>query len=168
VTRARGLQVHATCVRLGAAGKAFGAPPDTGVLLLGKSGTGKSDLALRLIANGASLVADDRTELFLRRGKLHGRAPKRIAGLIEVRGLGIVEIPYTDDVRIALAVQLGSSAPRLPLTASYLPPEALRLAAKARPPLVRIVAQEASAAAKVAVAVAAHARGLFRDFVKTE
>jgi hypothetical protein len=77
-------------------------------------------------------------------------------------------IPYTDDVRIALAVQLGSSAPRLPLTASYLPPEALRLAAKARPPLVRIVAQEASAAAKVAVAVAAHARGLFRDFVKTE
>ena len=71
----RSVNIHATCVRLGRAGAAFGAPPDAGVLLLGKSGAGKSDLALRLIALGATLVADDRTELYLWQRKLYARPP---------------------------------------------------------------------------------------------
>ena len=55
--------IHATCIRIARAGKVFGAPASAGVLILGESGAGKSDLALRLIGRGAELVADDRTEL---------------------------------------------------------------------------------------------------------
>ena len=57
------VNIHASCIRLALAAAAFGAPRSAGVLLLGDSGSGKSDLALRLIGRGAELVADDRTEL---------------------------------------------------------------------------------------------------------
>ena len=80
----RTVNIHATCVLLESAAAAFGASRAAGVLLLGKSGAGKSDLALQLIALGAKLVSDDRTELFVERGKLFARAPQSIAGLIEV------------------------------------------------------------------------------------
>src|SRR5258706_5198328 len=67
------INVHATCVRIDSAGAHFGAPPQCGILLLGKSGSGKSDIALRLIDAGAELVADDRVELYLYRNRLHAR-----------------------------------------------------------------------------------------------
>ena len=84
------VNIHASCVVLRGAGDAFGAPGDCGILLLGESGAGKSDVALRLIAQAAQLVADDRVVLFTRDGVLFAKPPKTLAGLIEVRGVGIL------------------------------------------------------------------------------
>ena len=79
------------------------------MLLLGASGAGKSALALRLIDGGAKLVADDRCDLFVRGGKLYASAPARIAGLMELRGIGIVAMPYAKSVGVAMAVRLGQN-----------------------------------------------------------
>jgi len=159
------VNIHATCIRLGRAGVAFGAPPDVGILLLGASGAGKSDLALRLIATGATLVADDRSELFVLRRALWARAPAPIAGLIEIRGVGIVKLAHAARVRIGLVVELGDGAARLPRHRRYRVPAALALSQKAAPPLVKIVPFEASAPAKVAAAAAAYTRDLHRDHI---
>ena len=163
MSRKAGVNIHATCVRLGRAGAAFGAPPDAGVLLLGKSGAGKSDLALRLIALGATLVADDRTDLYVRRGKLYARPPARLAGLIEVRGIGIVKLPHAPRVCVTLVVELGREATRLPDHRRYRLPAGLALPAAAAPPMVKIAPFEASAPAKIVAATAAYALGLYRD-----
>src|SRR5579863_1673061 len=96
------VNIHAGCVCLG--GK--------GVLILGQSGAGKSDLALRLIDDGAKLVADDRCDLFARAGKLCAAAPKGIAGLLELRGIGIVALPYAASAPLAMAVRLTPNKPR--------------------------------------------------------
>src|SRR5262249_24908351 len=69
------VNIHATCVVLAHAAGTFGASRDAGVLLLGKSGSGKSDLALRLISRGAILVSDDRTELCEQGGHLVAKPP---------------------------------------------------------------------------------------------
>jgi len=79
-------RVHATCVAL-RVGRRW-----RGALLRGPSGAGKSDLALRLVATGARLVADDQTELAAKGRTLIATAPRPIAGLIEARGLGIVKL----------------------------------------------------------------------------
>ncbi len=89
--------VHATCVAIGG----------RGVLILGESGAGKSDLAMRLIDRGARLVSDDYTRLENDAGALVASAPGTIAGKMEVRGLGIVTMLYQDRATIALAVRLG-------------------------------------------------------------
>lgn len=60
-----------------------------GALILGPSGCGKSDLALRALAAGFRLVADDRVLVWAAEGRLFGRAPDTLAGLIEARGLGV-------------------------------------------------------------------------------
>ena len=160
------VNIHATCVRLARAGSIFRAPPSAGVLLLGESGSGKSDLALRLIARGAQLVADDRTELFVERGCLLARAPRRIAGLIEIRGLGIVEMPHAARARIVLAVDLSGKVKRLPDRRYYAPPKPLILARKAWPARMTLSAFDVSAPEKILAAVAAlHTRSL-RDTVK--
>jgi len=162
------INIHATCIVLAKAGRAFKAPPDAGVLLLGPSGAGKSDLALRLIERGARLVADDRTDLFVERGRLMARAPKQIAGYLEIRGLGIIELSHAAKTRIALVVELKQRIVRMPVHEHYQPPQPLTLAASARPPLIAINPFEASAPAKVAAAAAAFASRLFRDNVKPE
>ena len=128
--------IHASCVALANAGRAFGANPRDGVLLLGGSGAGKSDLALRLIAQGATLVADDRIELFVRDDALWVRAPAKLAGLIEVRGLGIVALPHAAEARVALVIRLVApdAVPRLPPAERYEPPDPLIISADARPP----------------------------------
>lgn len=77
-----------------------------GVLILGEPGAGKSDLALRLMDEGASLVADDRVELFEHKGALRGRAPEKLRGLIELRGAGIAAVKSVADATIRLAVIL--------------------------------------------------------------
>src|ERR1700753_229338 len=98
------MNIHATCVVY----------RRIGILLSGKSGSGKSDLALRLIAQGAKLVADDRTDLAVKNGALIATAPKTIAGLLEIRGVGIVETPHAAGARIALVVDLSGKVERLP------------------------------------------------------
>src|SRR5258708_19511011 len=95
------VNVHATCIRMGSAGAAFGAPSRAGVLLVGPSGSGKSDLALRLIAEGAALVADDRVELFMFRSRLYAGAPTRLAELIEARGIRICHLTSLTNVAIS-------------------------------------------------------------------
>jgi len=93
------MQIHASCA----------ARHGAGVLLLGAPGCGKSDLALRLLDRGFVLVADDRVEV----EDGIARPPAALAGLIEVRGLGMLRLPYLPSARLALAVELGP-AERLP------------------------------------------------------
>ncbi len=162
---AQTINIHATCLLVDRAGAAFGAPRDAGVLILGKSGAGKSDLALKLIARGMRLVCDDRCELFVTRGKLFGRSPKSLAGLLEVRGVGIVKLPQAAKARIELVVELAERIARLPVHGRYKP--ALALPAAARPPLLKIMPFEGSAPDKVVLAAAAFASGLFREDVNT-
>lgn len=161
------INIHATCVRLDKAGTAFGAPRDAGVLLIGKSGTGKSDLALRLIAMGAKLVSDDRSELFVWRGRLYACAPARLAGLIELRGIAILKLPHAPRARIALVVELDRESARLPAPRRYRPPAALNLSAKAAPAVIKVAPFEASAPAKIIAATAAWEHGLHRDTFNT-
>jgi hypothetical protein len=161
------VNIHASCIRLERAGTAFGAPAKAGVLILGDSGGGKSLLSLLLIAAGAKLVADDRVELFVRNRKLVARAPANIAGFIEARGVGIVEIPYVADAAIALVVKLSDTMPsRLPRHGVYEPPEPLLLARDKWPPMLRLAAADQAAPAKVALAAAAFAQNRFRDCAK--
>jgi serine kinase of HPr protein (carbohydrate metabolism regulator) len=96
--------VHATCV----------AVRGRGVLLLGHSGSGKSDLALRLIDRGAMLVSDDYTIVTATSGRLLGSAPSTIAGKMEIRGVGLVEMECARDVPICLAIDLDRVPDRLP------------------------------------------------------
>ena len=87
-----------------------------GVLLRGPSGAGKSDLALRLIDGGAVLVADDRLTLSETGGNIVAAAPETIAGKLEVRGLGIVRLPFQVSSAVRLVVDLvdGVAVERLP------------------------------------------------------
>jgi serine kinase of HPr protein (carbohydrate metabolism regulator) len=78
-------------------------------LLRGPSGSGKSDLAFRLIDRGAVLVADDRVAVWADGDRLIGAPPKALAGLIELRGIGIVEFPYMKEAAIDLVVDLVDS-----------------------------------------------------------
>ena len=124
------MQVHGSCVaRRGA-----------GVLLLGPSGAGKSDLALRLLDRGFDLVADDRVDI------VDGIAkpPNVLAGLLEVRGMGIMCFPHVSAVKLALAVQLGGTPARLPAPDRYAPLDL---------PLIALDASAASAAQRVDLAL---------------
>lgn len=154
------INIHASCVVTAQAGDAFGAPRDAGVLILGASGAGKSDLALRLIATGAMLVADDRCDLFVTSGYLHAAVPRTLAGLIEVRGVGIVRVPYRPDARIALAVRLAEppAVVRLPEPATYRPPAPLELPEPNLPREILLAPFEVSTPAKILAAIAEAAR----------
>lgn len=75
-----------------------------GVLIEGPSGAGKSDLALRTLSLGARLVADDRVLVWADEGRLFGRAPETLAGLLEMRGLGIAPVAALPYAGIELVV----------------------------------------------------------------
>jgi serine kinase of HPr protein (carbohydrate metabolism regulator) len=98
--------VHATCV-------AF---DGRGVLLRGASGSGKSDVALRCLAEGARLVADDQVMLARKGGNVLASAPPALHGLIEIRGLGIMRVDAAAEAEIALVADLTepASIERLP------------------------------------------------------
>lgn len=86
-----------------------------GVLILGPSGSGKSALALQMIALGAGLVADDRVVLHRGAAGIVADAPGALAGLIEARGIGILRVPSVGPVPLLCAVDLGDvPAARLP------------------------------------------------------
>src|SRR5688500_11814404 len=84
------------------------------VLIGGPSGRGKSDLALRLGDVGCGLVSDDGTVVRKDGARLVASAPETIKGKLEVRGVGIVEVPNVQDVPLALVVELGSDVQRMP------------------------------------------------------
>jgi HPr kinase/phosphorylase len=133
--------VHATAVAIG--GRA--------VLLRGPSGCGKSDLGLRLIDAGAHLLADDQCELYRRGAVVFVRAPSTIAGLLEVRGVGIVRLDAVAEAAVALIADLvaaDTTVERLPAPRTE---QILGLAL----PLIAVAPFEASAAAKLRLALCA-------------
>ncbi|MFN0043456.1 MAG: HPr kinase/phosphorylase [Alphaproteobacteria bacterium] len=140
MSRAAVAQIHATAIAW--RGRA--------VLLRGPSGSGKSDLALRLVAAGWRLVADDRCDLSVGAGRLIVSPPRALAGLIEARGVGIVRVPARARAAVALVVDLVPSAavPRFPA------PAMVRYLGIAVPRL-RLAGFEASAPAKLGAALAA-------------
>lgn len=145
------VNIHASCVAIG----------NKGVLLLGKSGAGKSDLALRLIDGGAKLVADDRTLLFVKSGALHAKAPATILGLLELRSVGIVEMPVRSQVRLAMVVMLGRESARLPEAKFWSAPAPLRMNTKL--PQITLDARYASTPARIRTALTAFSNEAFRD-----
>ena len=116
-----------------------------GVLLRGGSGTGKSDLALRALAAGWRLAADDRVRVWTSGGRLYGAAAPALANLIEVRGLGVTCEPALPFTRLVLAVE--AAAPSSPV--ERMPePDRLDLLGIALPRL-RLALCEPSALAKL-------------------
>ena len=135
--------VHATVVAHWAPGRGWRA-----AALFGPPGAGKSDLALRLMGAGWRLAADDYAHLFAASGRLYARAPRTIAGKIEVRGVGIVPAGALDLARVVLAVELASEP------VERLPEPALKTVEGVVLPLLRLDPREASASEKVAAVIA--------------
>jgi serine kinase of HPr protein (carbohydrate metabolism regulator) len=97
-------RLHATAVAIGG----------VAVLIEGPSGSGKSDLALRLIDRGAVLISDDQTLLIRAGSRLLARPPQTIAGKLEVRGVGILSMPHVADIPVAMLVTLQDQVQRMP------------------------------------------------------
>jgi serine kinase of HPr protein (carbohydrate metabolism regulator) len=129
--------LHASCVAL--EGRA--------ILIGGPSGSGKSDLALRLLDRGFTLVSDDRTIVRKDGERLIASAPATIKGKLEIRGVGIVDMESVSDVPVALVVELTCDIQRLPDDSRE------RKILGAGVPLINVDATTASAASKVAVAL---------------
>ena len=125
--------VHASTVSIG--GRA--------VLIAGRPGSGKSDLALRLIDRGAILVSDDYTILTRSGDGLLASAPETIRGRIEVRGIGLIGMPFENAVPVALIVTLDDPVVRMP------EPDQSRTLAGIALPLVALAAFEVSAPIKI-------------------
>jgi hypothetical protein len=154
--------VHATSVVLGAACAPFGAAVAGAALLLGESGAGKSDVALRLIAMGAKLLSDDQTALFAEGGRLFAEAPSSLHGRMEIRGVGIVVLEGAGPAPVVLAVMLNAPNDvvlRLPESLRYALPAPLK--PLEGPPLLHLSPFEAATPAKIAAAAAALSRGAF-------
>ena len=117
------------------------------VVLSGPSGSGKSDLALRLLDRGFKLVSDDQTFFRKDNGRLIASSPPTIRGKLEIRGIGIVDVEAVDDVPVALFVELTSDMQRLPDDSRE------RLVLNLPIPLISVDAMTASAASKVALAL---------------
>jgi serine kinase of HPr protein (carbohydrate metabolism regulator) len=135
---------HATCIALG----------DRAALLRGPPGAGKSDLALRFISDfvrrGAALVADDQTLVRREGDRLRVSAPKATAGLIEVRGLGIVPLAARAQATLTLITDLVPAADIERLPPDPLPGEDI---AGVSVPVLKLFPFEASAAVKLYVAL---------------
>lgn len=130
--------LHASCVAVG--GRAM--------LILGRSGAGKSDLALRLIDRGAILVSDDYTIVRRVGGRLIAGAPPTIEGKMEVRGVGLIDLESASDVPLGLAVDLDGQVDRLPDRQEPLAVCGMKI------PLVSLAGFEASAPLKAELALA--------------
>jgi serine kinase of HPr protein (carbohydrate metabolism regulator) len=117
------------------------------ILISGPSGSGKSDLALRLLDRGFTLVSDDQTIVRRDGDRLIASAPATIAGKLEIRGIGIVELDHVEDSPVGLIVELTSDIERLPDDSRERPILGVSI------PLITIDAMTASAPSKVALAL---------------
>jgi HPr kinase/phosphorylase len=155
---AASILLHASCVALG----------DDAILILGASGSGKSDLVLGLIDQPgygigndlirARLVSDDQTVIERRGDALFATSPKPIAGLLEIRGQGIVAVDHVPEARLTLVVRLVPAAEieRLPeATTTSIAGVALRE--------IRIDPGKATAAARIRAALTAPSCGEVRQ-----
>ncbi len=119
------------------------------VLLRGPPGIGKSDLALRLIDDGAMLVADDQVKVSERDDMLIAAPPETTAGLLEVRGVGLVQLPCVAEARLVGVIDLVAAG-----EIERMPGDETTDVAGRAVPLWRLQAFEASAMAKIGVIVA--------------
>ena len=126
---ARQTSLHGSCAAHGG----------IGVLLLGSPGAGKSDLLLRLIDRGFDLVADDR--VVIEAGQ--AMPPAALAGMIEIRGLGLLRMAHVAPVRLGLAILLEAPSVRLPQPERH----------SSGVPLLRMSPFAASAACRIEIAV---------------
>jgi serine kinase of HPr protein (carbohydrate metabolism regulator) len=131
-------RVRGTCVAVGG----------SGVLLRGRSGAGKSDLALRLLAAGGRLVADDYTCIELSDGVLRAFPPESLAGLLEVRGIGIIRVDGLPEAHLVAMIDLVT-----PAEVERLPAADEEDLLGVPLPRFRLTAFEISAAAKVRLVV---------------
>ena len=138
--------VHATCVALQAAGRW------RGILLRGPSGAGKSDLALRLVEGGARLVADDQTALARQGRGLVATPPGTLAGLLEVRGIGIVKLGRAQRLARATVALVVDLVP--PDRIERLPDPARETLFDVELPVLALTPFEASAPVKLRLALA--------------
>lgn len=141
------VRMHATTIALSG----------TAAVIRGPSGAGKSDLALRclmmtpnpLVSGSVEFVSDDYTELFLRDDTVFARPPATIANLLEVRGLGIVEVKAVESARVGLFVDLADAS-----TIERLPSELVQVDVIGHSyPVLRLCALEPSAPAKLLLAL---------------
>ena len=143
--------IHATAVAI----------DDRAVLLRGPSGSGKSDLALRLIDAAARLVADDQSELVRLGDRIVVRPPAAIAGLLEVRGIGIIRLAPLMEAPLALLADL------VPAEAiERLPPPRLERILGLDLPLIAVAPFEASAVAKLRLALRVYSEAGFPALLK--
>ena len=131
-------QLHASCISIN----------HHGILIKGPPGSGKSDLALRLIKKGGRLVADDRVIVKYHNNILLASPPILLVGLIEVRGIGIIKLDFQKSCTISLVINLvkNESLPRLPRRQNF---EIFGV----NLPLIHLPAFEASSVAKVHLAL---------------
>lgn len=117
------------------------------VLITGPSGSGKSDLTLRLLDRGFTLVSDDQTIIKKEGARLLASAPPTIAGKLEIRGIGIIDLEHLDNIPVALIVELTGEIQRLPDDSRERPILGIKL------PFITIDAMTASAPSKVSLAL---------------
>ena len=117
-----------------------------GVLIEGPAGSGKSDLALRALSAGFRLVTDDRVVLWTSGGRLFGRAPDTLAGLMEVRGVGVVLVEPLPFCEVVLVVRDG--------TPDRIPDPAFVDILGLRLPRLELALRESAAPAKLSHALA--------------
>ena len=118
---------------------------DNGVLILGDSGSGKSDLALRLIDNGATLISDDISICRKNSNNIYLYCPPEIKGLLEVREIGIITVPFVERIKLRLVVNLKSNNnERFPKDSTY---RILGI----KIPIINIEGKNSSAVAKIKV-----------------
>lgn len=150
MTRARQHLIHGTCVAL----------HNRAALLKGEPGTGKSDLALRFVSSfsedGAALVADDQVQVWREGDGLAAGPPETLAGLLEVRGLGIIEMPHVTAAILGLIVTLSPADPIPRLPPDPLPREEVLGHSL---PVLALNPFEVSAAVKLKLALAGTAEG---------
>ena len=126
-------RIHGTSVALG----------ENGLLILGVSGSGKSDLALRLIDSGATLISDDQTVCMKKANDVRLFSMEKIYGLIEIRGVGLMKVPYIENIKLSMIVELVDKE------IDRFSTKKKKILLGLKFPLIKIFSKEASAVAKI-------------------